>query len=76
MKLTDWILLTIFLAVFFGGTIFLPIYYTHYVIAQNGFFALSSVAMIIFSAITSYLSLDFIVGKWKDKAWQAYLSKV
>lgn len=68
MKFTDWILLTIFLAVFFGGTIFLPIYYTYYAIAQNGFFALSSVAMIIFSAITSYLSLDFIVGKWKDKA--------
>lgn len=68
MKLMDWILLIIFLGVFFGGTIFLPIYYTHYVIAQNGFFALSSVAMIIFSAITSYLSLDFIVGKWKDKA--------
>lgn len=68
MKFTDWILLTIFLAVFFGGAIFLPIYYTYYIIAQNGFFALSSIAMIIFSAITSYLSLDFIVGKWKDKA--------
>lgn len=68
MKFMDWILLTIFLAVFFGGAIFLPIYYTYYAIAQNGFFTLSSIAMIIFSAITSYLSLDFIVGKWKDKA--------
>lgn len=68
MKLTNWLLLIIFLGLFFGGTIFLPIYYTYYAIAQNGFFALSSVAMIIFSAITSYLSLDFIVEKWKDKA--------
>lgn len=68
MKLTDWMFLLIFLALFFGTTIFLPIYYTHYVIVQNGFFAISSIAMIIFSAITSYLSLDFIVGKWKDRA--------
>lgn len=68
MKLIDWIFLLIFLALFFGGTIFLPVYYTHYIIVQNGFFAVSSVAMIIFSAVVSYLSLDFIVGKWKEKA--------
>ena len=68
MKLTDWGFLLIFLALFFGGTIFLPIYFTHYIIAKNGFFAISSLAMIIFTAITSYLSLDFIVGKWKDRA--------
>lgn len=68
MKFTDWILLIIFLGAFFGSTIFVPIYYTHYVIVQNGFFAISSIAMIIFSAITSYLSIDFIVRKWKDKA--------
>lgn len=68
MKLTDWIFLLIFLALFFGGTIFLPVYYTHYIIAQKGFFAISSLAMIIFTATTSYLSLDFIVGKWKEKA--------
>lgn len=76
MKFSDWILLTIFLALFFGATIFLPVYYTHYIIAQNGFFAISSLAMIIFTATTSYLSLDFIVGKWKEKAWQAFLSKI
>lgn len=68
MKLIDWTLLTIFLALFFGATIFLPIYYTHYVIAQNGFFAISSIAMIIFAATIIYLSLDFIVGKWEEKA--------
>lgn len=68
MKLTDWIFLIIFLALFFGGTILLPVYFTHYLIAQNGFFAISSLAMIIFTATTSYLSLDFIVGKWKEKA--------
>lgn len=68
MKLTDWIFLLIFLALFFGATIFLPVYYTHYIIAKNGFFAISSLAMMIFTATTSYLSLDFIVGKWKEKA--------
>lgn len=68
MKFIDWILLIIFLGLFFGGTIFLPVYYTHYIIAQNGFFAISSLAMIIFTALTSYFSLDFIVGKWKEKA--------
>lgn len=68
MKLTDWIFLIIFLALFFGGTILLPVYFTHYLIAQNGFFAISSLAMIIFTATTSYLSLDFIVGKWKERA--------
>lgn len=68
MKLTNWIFLIIFLALFFGATIFLPVYYTHYIIVQNGFFAISSLAMIIFTATTSYLSLDFIVGKWKEKA--------
>ncbi len=68
MKLTDWIFLIIFLALFFGGTILLPVYFTHYIIAQNGFFAISSLAMIIFTVIISYLSLDFIVGKWKEKA--------
>ena len=76
MKLTNWIFLIIFLALFFGTTIFLPVYYTHYIIVQNGFFAISILAMIIFSATTSYLSLDFIVGKWKEKAWQAFLSKI
>ena len=69
MKLIiDLIFLIIFLALFFGGTIFLPVYFTHYIIAKNGFFAVSSLVMIIFTAITSYLSLDFIVGKWKEKA--------
>lgn len=68
MKLSEWILLTIFLVVYFGITIFLPIYYTYYTISQDGFFSISSIAMIIFSAITSYLSLDFIVGKFKGKA--------
>lgn len=76
MKFIDWILLIIFLGLFFGGTIFLPVYYTHYIIAQNGFFAISSLAMIIFTALTSYFSLDFIVEKWKEKAWQAFLSKI
>lgn len=76
MKFTDCVLLLIFLALFFGATIFLPVYFTHYIITQNGFFAISSLAMIIFTAITSYLSLDFIVGKWKEKAWQAFLSKI
>lgn len=76
MKLTNWIFLIIFLALFFGATIFLPVYYTHYIIVQNGFFAISSLAMIIFTATTSYLSLDFIVGKWKEKAWQVFLSKI
>lgn len=68
MKFMDWILLTIFLVIYLGITIFLPVYYTYYVIAQDGFFSISSIAMIIFSATTSYLSLDFIVGKFKDKA--------
>lgn len=68
MKFSEWLLLIIFLVIYFGGTIFLPIYYTHYIIAQNGFFDISSLAMIIFTATTSYLSLDFIVGKWKEKA--------
>lgn len=68
MKLTDWLLLIIFLVIYFGITIFLPVYYTYYAIAQDGFFAISSIAMIIFSATTSYLSLDFIVGKFKGKA--------
>ena len=68
MKFTDCVLLLIFLALFLGATIFLPVYYTHYIIVQNGFFAISSLAMIIFTATTSYLSLDFIVGKWKEKA--------
>lgn len=68
MKLIDWIFLLIFLALFFGGTIFLPVYYTYYIMAKNGFFAISSLAMIIFTATTSYLSLDFIVEKWKEKA--------
>ena len=76
MKLSEWILLTIFLVVYFGITIFLPIYYTYYAISQDGFFSKSSIAMIIFSAITSYLSLDFIVGKFKGKAWQAFPSKI
>lgn len=68
MKFTDCVLLLIFLALFFGGTILLPVYFTYYIIAQNGFFAISSLAMIIFTATISYLSLDFIVGKWKEKA--------
>lgn len=76
MKFSEWILLISFLVVYFGITIFLPIYYTYYVIAQNGFFDVTSVAMTIFSAVVSYLSLDFIVGKFKGKAWQAFLSKV
>ena len=66
MKFTNWIFFIIFLALYFGGTILLPAYFTHYIIAQNGFFATSSLAMIIFTAIISYLSLDFIVGKWKE----------
>ena len=68
MKFSEWILLISFLVVYFGITIFLPIYYTYYVIAQNGFFDVTSVAMTIFSAVVSYLSLDFIVGKFKGKA--------
>ena len=76
MKLTDWIFLIIFLALFFGGTIFLPVYFTHYIIAKNGFFAVSSLVMIIFTALISYLSIDFIIGKWKETAWQAFLSKI
>ncbi len=68
MKFTDWIFLIIFLALFFGGTILLPTYYTYLIIVQKGFWALSSLTMVVFAALISYLSLDFIIGKWKEKA--------
>ena len=68
MKFTDWVFLIIFLALFFGGTIFLPAYCTYYTIAQNGFLAIGSLVMIVFTALISYLSLDFIVKEWKETA--------
>lgn len=68
MKFTDWIFLIIFLALFFGGTILLPTYWTYYVIVQNGFWSLSSLTMVVLTALISYLSLDFIVEEWKETA--------
>lgn len=68
MKFTDWIFLIIFLTLFFGGTILLPAYWTYYVIVQNGFWSLSSLTMVVLTALISYLSLDFIVEEWKETA--------
>ena len=68
MKFTDWVFLIIFLALFFGGAIFLPAYCTSYIIAQNGFLAISSLVMVVLTALISYLSLDFIIGEWKKTA--------
>lgn len=68
MTIKNWFFLVAFLLFFFGGTIFLPAYYTYYIIAQNGFWALSSLVMVVFTALISYLSLDFITGKWKETA--------
>ena len=68
MTIKNWFLLVVFLLLFFGGTILLPAYWTYYVIVQNGFWSLSSLTMVVLTALISYLSLDFIVEEWKETA--------
>lgn len=73
MKLSELVLLIIFVGILIAGGILVPFYFTYQVILYTGFFSIQSLLLIALTTVTSYSVIDFLKENW-EKAWQAFLN--
>lgn len=73
MKLSELVLLIVFVGILVAGGILLPFYFTYQAILYTGFFSTQSLLLIALTTITSYSVVTFLKENW-EKAWQAFLN--
>lgn len=73
MKLSELVLLIVFIGILVAGGILVPFYFTYQAILYTGFFSIQSLLLIALTTITSYSVVTFLKENW-EKAWQAFLN--
>lgn len=65
MKLSELVLLIVFIGALVAVSILLPFYLTYQVILYTGFFSIKSLLLIILTTITSYSLVSFLRENWE-----------
>ena len=65
MKLSELVLLIIFVGILIAGGILVPFYFTYQVILYTGFFSIQSLLLIALTTVTSYSVIDFLKENWE-----------
>ena len=77
MKLSELVLLIVFVGILVAGGILLPFYFTYQAILYTGFFSIQSLLLIALTTITSYSVVTFLKENWErlDKPFSILYNK-
>lgn len=65
MKLSELVLLIVFVGILIVGGILVPFYFTYQTILYTGFFSIQSLLLIALTTVTSYSVIDFLKENWE-----------
>lgn len=65
MKLSELVLLIIFVGILIAGGILVPFYFTYQAILYTSFFSIQSLLLIALTTVTSYSVISFLKEHWE-----------
>lgn len=65
MKLSEWLLLIMFVGILVVGGILAPFYFTYQMILYTGFFSIKSLLLVALTTIASYSIITFLKENWE-----------